>query len=178
MTRETTTLRELVLHDLGQALTCERALEDALARLTDEAVDRELREVLAEHLEQTRRHAVNVERAFELLHVPAAAEPAAGIEGILREREEFLARRSPSPVVLDMFLSGAAARAEHYELALYEGLAAAAREMGEDEVAELLRRNLDDEEAALARIMQVSARLTAWSLGKEPGIAAKLKHLL
>jgi ferritin-like metal-binding protein YciE len=47
----------------------------------------------------------------------------------------------PSAEILDSFLTGAAARTEHYEIAAYEGMIAPARATG-TEVASLLMRTL------------------------------------
>ena len=72
-----------------------------------------------------------------------------GIEGIKKEHDEFVANESPSPEVLDAFLTGAGARTEHYEIAAYEGLITMADAMGETKVGELLTENLEQEKKAL-----------------------------
>ena len=54
--------------------------------------------------------------------------------------------------MLDVFLTGAGARTEHYEIAAYEGLVTMATAMGEDNVASLLNENLEQEKAALAKM--------------------------
>ena len=46
-----------------------------------------------------------------------------------------MANESPSPEVLDAFLTGAGARTEHYEIASYEGLITMADAMGETKVS-------------------------------------------
>ena len=63
-----------------------------------------------------------------------------------------MANESPSPEVLDAFLTGAGARAEHYEIAAYEGLITMADAMGEDEGRELLTENLEQEKKALTEM--------------------------
>jgi ferritin-like metal-binding protein YciE len=79
--------------------------------------------------------------------------------GIKKEHDEFVAKESPSPAMLDAFLTGAGARTEHYEIAAYEGLVSTAQAMGELEVAELLSENLDQELKALAKIRSIGKRL-------------------
>ena len=74
------------------------------------------------HLGETEQHVANVEKAFELVGETAKAEKCPGIEGIKKEHDEFLTKEQPSTKVLDMFLTGAAARTEHYEIAAYTGL--------------------------------------------------------
>ena len=121
----------LGLHELGDVLYAERTLVKTLPKLQEEASDDELAEGFGEHLEETRQHVENLEQAFEALGEPAKAEKCPGIEGIKKEHDEFVSNESPSPEVLNAFLTGAGARTEHYEIAAYEGLITMAEAMGE-----------------------------------------------
>ena len=58
----------------------------------------------------------------------------------------------------DVF-TGAAARAEHYEIAAYTGLVNQARRLGEREAVELLQQNLKQEKEALKKVETISKRL-------------------
>ena len=151
--------RDLFLHELGDVLYAEKTLVKALPKLQEEASDAELASGFADHLEETRQHVKNVEQAFEALGEPAKAEKCPGIEGIKKEHDDFVANESPSSEVLDAFLTGAGARTEHYEIAAYEGLVTMATAMGEDDVASLLNKNLEQEKAALAKMQTIGKRL-------------------
>ena len=151
--------RELFLHELGDVLYAERTLVKTLPKLQEEASDDELAEGFGEHLEETRQHVENLEQAFEALGEPAKAEKCPGIEGIKKEHDEFVSNESPSPEVLNAFLTGAGARTEHYEIAAYEGLITMAEAMGEAEVARLLNENLAQEQNALRKMQTISKRL-------------------
>src|SRR3954468_980185 len=151
--------RELFLHELGDILYAERTLVKALPKLEEEAADAELAEGFGKHLEETKQHVKNVEAAFEELGEPAKAEKCPGIEGIKKEHDEFVAKESPSPEVLDAFLTGAGARTEHYEIAAYEGLITMADAMGETEVSKLLAANLEQEKKALTKMKTIGKRL-------------------
>ena len=151
--------RELFLHELGDVLYAERTLVKTLPKLEEEASDDELASGFAEHLEETRQHVTNLEQAFEALGEQVKAEKCPGIDGIKKEHDDFVANESPSPEVLDAFLTGAGARTEHYEIAAYEGLVTTAQAMGEDEVAQLLSENLEQEKAALSKIQTIGKRL-------------------
>ncbi len=151
--------RELFLHELGDVLYAEKTLVKALPKLQEEASDEELAKGFGDHLEETRQHVKNVEQAFEQLGEPAKAEKCPGIEGITKEHDDFVANESPSQDVLDAFLTGAGARAEHYEIAAYEGLVTMAEAMGEDEVARLLNENLAQEKKALGKMQTIGKRL-------------------
>jgi ferritin-like metal-binding protein YciE len=151
--------RELFLHELGDVLYAERTLVKALPKLQEEASDEELAQGFGDHLEETRQHVKNVEQAFQALGEEAKAEKCPGIEGIKKEHDDFVANESPSQEVLDAFLTGAGARTEHYEIAAYEGLVTMADAMGEDDVATLLRNNLEEEKVALRKMQAIGKRL-------------------
>ena len=151
--------RELLLHELGDVLYAEQTLVKTLPKLQEEAADEELAQGFGEHLEETRQHVKNLERAFEALGEPAKAEKCPGIEGIKKEHDEFVSNESPSQEILDAFLTGAGARTEHYEIAAYEGLVTMAEATGEDEVARLLNENLAQEKKALRKMQTISKRL-------------------
>ena len=151
--------RKLFLHELGDVLFAERTLLKALPKLQQEASDDELATGFADHLEETRQHVKNVEDAFQQLREPAKAEKCPGIEGITKEHDDFVAKESPTQDVLDAFLTGAGARAEHYEIAAYEGLVTMAEAMGETKVASLLTENLQQEQEALRKLQVIGKRL-------------------
>ena len=151
--------KELFLHELGDVLYVEQTLVKTLPKLQEEASDDELASAFSDHLAETRQHVKNVQQAFEELGETAKAETCPGIEGIKQEHDDFVADESPSPEVLNAFLTGAAARTEHYEIAAYEGLVTMAEAMGETEVARLLNENLEQEKAALENVQAIGKRL-------------------
>lgn len=159
MTTQMNDPRELFLHELGDVLYAEQTLVKTLPKLQKEASDDELAEGFGKHLEETRQQVKNLEQAFEALGEKAKAEKCPGIEGIKKEHDEFVSNESPSPEVLDAFLTGAGARTEHYEIAAYEGLITMAEAMGEDDVARLLNENLAQEQNALRKIQTIGKRL-------------------
>jgi ferritin-like metal-binding protein YciE len=156
---EMTEPRELFMHELGDILYAERVLVKALPKLQKEATDEELAESFREHQAETEQHVANLEKAFEELGENVKAEKCPGIDGIKREHDEFVKEQSPSAEVLDAFLTGAGARAEHYEIAAYEGLIASAEAMGEDAVAQLLADNLGQEKEGLRKMKKIGKRL-------------------
>jgi ferritin-like metal-binding protein YciE len=152
--------RELFLHELGDLLYAEKTLIKTLPKLAREATDADLQEGFEEHLEETRRHAANLEQVFETIGEKAKAEQCPGIDGITKEHDEFMSEENPSPEVRDIFLTGAGARAEHYEIAAYTGLITMAKALGETAAVPLLQENLEQERAALAKLEQAAARLS------------------
>ena len=151
--------RELFMEELGDMLYAERAIEKTLPKLAKEATDRELREGFEHHLEETRGQIANLEQVFEELGEKPKAQKCPGIEGIKAEHDEFMKGHDPSEQIRDMFLTGAAARTEHYEIAAYTGLVGMARSLGDRNAQELLEENLKQEKKALEKVESISTRL-------------------
>ena len=153
------TPRDLFVHELGDILYAEKTLVKTLPKLAGEATDSQLVAAFEKHLAETEGHVENVEAAFEAIGERPKAEKCSGIEGLKKEHDEFVSHESPSPDVMDMFLTGAAARTEHYEIAAYTGLIAMAEALGEQKAATLLTKNLKQEQAALETVTTVSEKL-------------------
>jgi ferritin-like metal-binding protein YciE len=151
--------RELFMHELGDILYAERTLVKTLPKLAEEATDKSLATAFEDHLTQTKQHVANVEAAFEAIGEKPKAEKCPGIDGLKTEHDEFVKDEDPSPDVLDMFLTGAGARTEHYEIAAYTGLVTMADALGEKDAAKLLRANLEQETAALDKLTTISKTL-------------------
>jgi ferritin-like metal-binding protein YciE len=155
-----TEARELFMHELGDILYAENMLVKALPKMAKEASDGELRERLTEHLAETREQVDRLKRSFKSLGENPSAEQCPGIEGIIAEHDEFMQENRPSPEICDLFLTGAGARTEHYEIAAYSGLIVMARALGEREVVELLGENLREEKEALKAMEKAARRLS------------------
>lgn len=151
--------RDLFMHGLKDLYYAEKHIVKKLPGMIEEATDEELMKGLKQHLEQTKEHVKNLERVFAELGEEAAGEKCPGIDGITTEHDKFVEEEQPSPEVLDTFLTGAAARVEHYEIAAYSGLVTSAKAMGEDAAAKLLEKNLAQELEALKLVEAVGTRL-------------------
>ena len=138
----------------------EKTLTKVLPTLADEASDRELSRAFSSHLKETKKHVSNLEKVFESLGERAQAVPCPGIEGIKREHDEFMEeQQNGHSELVDAFLTGAASRTEHYEIAAYSGLVSKARALGEREAVELLEQNLRQEKDALKKVEAISKRI-------------------
>ena len=151
--------RELFIEELGDLLYAERAIEKTLPKLAKEATDPELREGFEHHLDETREQIANLEQVFEELGEKPKAQKCPGIEGIKAEHDEFMKGHDPSEKIRDMFLTGAAARTEHYEIAAYSGLITMAEQIEGGRCVELLQENLEQEESTLRKVESIGKRL-------------------
>jgi ferritin-like metal-binding protein YciE len=162
---QVTTPKELFKHELQDMYYAEKALARTLPKLADEASDAELTRAFTAHQKETEKHVVNLEKVFKQIGVSAQAHPCPGIDGIKKEHDDFMRENAPSPKMRDAFLTGAASRAEHYEIAAYTGLVNQARALGEREAVELLQENLKQEKEALKKVETISKRLLKESNG-------------
>lgn len=151
--------RELFVHELRDVYYAEQQLVQKLPVLIREAGDRELASGLRKHLAETKSHVRNLEKVFGQLGERARGERCPGIEGISAEHDRFMRAEKPAAAVRDLFLTGAAARAEHYEIAAYTGLIAMARGLGERSCVELLDANLKQEKQTLKLVESIGRRM-------------------
>ncbi len=151
--------RELFLHELGDLLYAENVLVKALPKMADEADDAKLRDGFTSHLEETRGHIDVLKQVFKQLDETPKAEKCPAIDGIKKEHDDFVSDHDASPDIIDLFLTGSGARAEHYEIAAYSGLITMATALGEKEAVKLLKQNLKEEQAALEELEQAGSRL-------------------
>jgi ferritin-like metal-binding protein YciE len=154
-----TSPEQLFEHELQDMYYAEKTLTRVLPRLADEATDSELSRAFTSHLKETQKHVTNLEKVFRQIGKQPEATPCPGIDGIKKEHDDFVQDSRPTSKMLDAFLTGAAARAEHYEIAAYTGLVSQARALKEREAVELLQENLRQEKDALKKVETISKRL-------------------
>jgi ferritin-like metal-binding protein YciE len=154
-----TSPEQLFEHELQDMYYAEKTLTKVLPKLAEEASDGELSRAFTSHLRETEKHVTNLEKVFTKIGKSAQATPCPGIEGIKKEHDEFVQETTTSSKMLDAFLTGAAARAEHYEIAGYTGLVSQARALGERDAVVLLQENLKQEKEALKKVETISKRL-------------------
>jgi ferritin-like metal-binding protein YciE len=154
------TPRDLLLAELGKLLTIEETLlKRVLPQLVRELQDDPLKAAVAAHLEQTRGHVGNVQEAFLALSEIPAGQPAAGLDGLVLERESSIPEITPG--LRAGFDCAAAMGTEHYEINAYEAAVRLADSIGAEEVGRLLRANLEQEVEALAKLGKEADRLAA-----------------
>jgi ferritin-like metal-binding protein YciE len=154
-----TTPQQLFEHELKDIYYAEKMISQMLPKLAQEATSSQLSRAFEHHLKETRDQIDNLEQVFSEIGKRAQGEQCPGIEGIKREHDLFMQEESPATQIRDMFLTGAAARTEHYEIAAYTGLVAKARALGETEAAKLLNENLKQEKEALKKVQTIEKDL-------------------
>jgi ferritin-like metal-binding protein YciE len=122
-------------------------LAEALPTLARAAASDDLQMALENHAGVTRKHVERLEQVFESLGLRASAKTCLGIKGLIAESDE-IANSDGDDRFRDIAIIAACRRVEHYETAAYLSILAVAEHVNDEEVSDLLRENLQEEQDA------------------------------
>jgi ferritin-like metal-binding protein YciE len=145
----------LYLSELRDLYSAEDQILKALPKVIEKATAPELRQALANHLEETRGHVARLEQIFEMHAEEAKKQKCKGMQGVLAEGDELIGSDAP-PEVLDAAIISACQRVEHYEIAAYGTVRTYAEQLGHERAAGLLQETLDEEVAADEKLMDIA----------------------
>ncbi len=140
-------LRALVVNQIKDLYDAEHRIVEALPTMVEKASSAQLRQALDTHLAESHGHIAILESVFDLLDEEPERETCEACRGLLEEVEEILDAEA-TPAVIDAGIILAAQKVEHYEMAGYGGAAALSEQIGESEVADLLKKILAEERAS------------------------------
>ena len=80
--------QELFVHELSELYDAEHRFIVGQQEMAEHATDEELKEAIQEHLEQTEKHAANVEQVFTELGREAQRETNEAARGLVSEAQE------------------------------------------------------------------------------------------
>ncbi|NCI45643.1 YciE/YciF ferroxidase family protein [Sediminibacterium soli] len=126
----------------------EKHLLQALPLMQKAATTNELHDAFEDHLLQTQKHVIRLERVFKLLGKPAETKKCEAMAGLTEEAKSLMRETKEGTMTRDVALIVAAQKVEHYEIATYGSLVQLARTMDCDEVATILEETLWEEEDA------------------------------
>ena len=159
------TPHDLFLHELSDTMSAENIVLKMLGNLQAESTHPEVKAAYKHHEAETRQQIKNLQSVFKQLGETPEDTTCYAAEGLKKEHAA-LKEEKPSPLVHEMGNLGGAAKTEHYEIASYTALIQMAKDLGEQEVATLLKENLDQEKE-MARTVE--------SLSKQMGKEAKVQ---
>jgi ferritin-like metal-binding protein YciE len=137
-------LNDLFVHEIRDLYNAEQQLVTALPKMANAATSPDLRDAFNQHLAQTRQHVTRLDKIFTDLGTSKSGEECQAMKGLIKEGEEAMNAMGDT-AVKDAALIAAAQRVEHYEMAGYGCARTYARQLGYDEVADLLQQTLDEE---------------------------------
>jgi len=151
------TLNDLFVHTLQDIYYAEKQIAKALPKMIDKASDPSLKAGFEKHLMETKGHIERVEQVFEMHGEKVKAVNCPAIDGILEEADE-VAGDIADKQVLDAGLIASAQAVEHYEMTRYGTLIAWARQLGRDDCAAVLQKNLDEEKVTDKKLTDMAER--------------------
>jgi ferritin-like metal-binding protein YciE len=156
-TKDIKTMEDMFLHQLEDIYYAEQQLTKALPKMADKATDPQLKQGFLTHLEETKQHVKRLEEVFKMHGTEVKAVDCPAIDGIIEEAEE-IAGEVDDKQVLDAALIAAAQAVEHYEMTRYGTLVAWAKQLGRNDCASMLQKNLDEEKAADKKLNDIAER--------------------
>jgi len=157
-TRDIATFEELFVHGLQDIYYAEHQILKALPNLIEAATNPQLQRSLKGHLAETEGHVSRLKQIFEMRGEKPKGTKCPGINGLISEGDDMVGNVADTRV-LDAAIINAAQAVEHYEITRYESLIAWAAEMGRNDFADILRENLDEEEATAAALNSLATRI-------------------
>ena len=131
------TLNDLFVHTLRDIYYAEKQIVKSLPDMIEKASDPGLKRGFKTHLDETQNHVARLEEVFRMHGAETKGVDCPAIDGILKEANE-IASDVEDKDVLDAALIMAAQAVEHYEITRYGTLIAWAKQLGRDDVADLL----------------------------------------
>lgn len=148
-------LDDLFLHTLKDILYAEKQILKALPKMEKKASSAELKKAFAQHREETESQLERLEKVFDAIGKPARGAKCDAIVGIIEEAEEIMGEVD-DPETLDAAMVASAQAVEHYEITRYGTLITWAKQLGHDNVVQLLGETLTEEKETDTKLSQLA----------------------
>lgn len=166
------TLQEKFLHGLGDIYDAEHQFLEAQQEMLPKANSTTVKSLLEQHIRETEQQISVLEQAFKALGESPEREKCAAAAGIVSENQKTLKEVSGNPALVDLAISGGCSKVEHYEISNYRMLITGAEQMGQTQIAQLLQKNLQQEEATAQRLESSAPALFQQAMAAESGRSA------
>lgn len=137
-------LKDLFEHQLKDLYSAETQLIEALPKMAENAHHEKLKKAFEDHLVETKNHQKRIKEVCDDLGIDPTGEECKAMKGLVKEAEEFL-KEDAEPDVRDAGIIADAQRVEHYEISGYGTVIRYAKELGHKNIAEKLKKTLDEE---------------------------------
>lgn len=155
---ELATIKDLLEEEIKDLYSAEKQLTKAIPKMVKGSNNEELSAAFEAHLKETEGQIDRLEQVAKLLGTTPSGKKCKGMEGVIAEGAEALDEDGDENV-LDLGIIGAGSRVEHYEMAGYTTAINLAKQLENDEVAELLSENLKEEQAADEKLRTIGSKI-------------------
>ncbi len=153
--KDINTMNDLFVQTLRDIYYAENQILQSLPDMIEKATDSQLKQSFEAHLRETEGQVDRLEQVFEMTGTEAKGVDCPAIDGIIEETED-IAGDVTDKEVLDAALVAAGQAVEHYEITRYGTLVAWAKELGRNDAATLLQKNLDEEKATDKKLTAIA----------------------
>jgi len=152
---ELNTLQDLLIEQLRDVYSAENQLIDALPKMAEAATNAQLKQAFETHLEETRGQAERLQRIASQMGITISGHTCKAMEGLVKEGTEMI-KEDGEDEVKDAGLIAAAQRVEHYEIAAFGTARVYAKQLGLDEVYDLLSETLEEEKSTDVKLTELA----------------------
>lgn len=145
-TKDISNLQDLFMHQLESIYYAEQEIQKAIPKLTRMISDSKLKSGAEHHLKETKSQIERLEQVFEAMGKPPEATNCPTIDGLIEECEDVL-DTVKNKKLCDAAIVAAMQAVEHHEITAYGTLIAWARQLGRQQVVDLLEDTLQEEKA-------------------------------
>jgi ferritin-like metal-binding protein YciE len=149
-------VRELLVEGLKDAYSAEKQAVRCMQKVLKMGSSPMLREGIQLHIEQTQTQIERVEQVMEKLEVRPSRKVCEAMRGLIEEAQHEIDEQGGKGPILDLVIVAGLQRIEHYEIAAYGTAVALASALGEEEVAGLLSKTLEEEKMTDMRLTDVT----------------------
>lgn len=160
-------LLEFFHDEIKDIYWAEKHLLKAIPKMSKAATAPELKEAFNNHLEETKGHVERLEQVFEILGFKPQAKKCEAMEGITKEGDSIVEDTEAGTSTRDVGLIMAGQKVEHYEISTYGGLTQLARNLGHDDIADILKSTLDEEKTADETLTSIAEENVNYNAAQE-----------
>ncbi len=139
-------LEDLFVHQLQAMYYAEKEIHKAMPKMVGKTSDTSLRTAIESHMKEGDTQIARLEQVFKMLGKPPQAVGCATIDGLSKEAGDVVNNLTDKHL-LDAALVAAVQGVEHYEITCYGTLIAWARQLGRQQIVDLLEKTLQEEKA-------------------------------
>lgn len=156
---------EMFVDLLKDIFDAENQIVEHLPQVIQACANPELKEALAQHLDETKNQVQRLKKIFKMLNENPTGKPCKAMQGLFEEGREELDKQNVPSSVKDACLIVCCQKIEHYEIASYGSARALARHLNNaglservdfDEIADILQQSLDEESAADEKLTDIA----------------------
>lgn len=161
-------LKQLFCFLLKDTYTAEKKVIKYMPELMESTTSGELKIALGNHLQETTAHVQRIKQVFAIMNFKEEEGNCSAISGIIHEAKDIIRETGEETAQRDAGIIVAIQMIKHYEIATYGALIEMAKTIGDDDVAALLQKNLDDEKKADETLTKIASGGINEEAVKEP----------